>query len=142
MLKKKDLFMNWWVPTKGGHHATRSIGEVLRVYIEKNRNTITISKALCEALSLSLSEVKIAFVFDDEQPFITFNPAEGVPFITLKASGKNRSPYIARKELVLQISEAFGLDKHCKYYDFKVTFWQRFNGMNLYIMEPQEGGCT
>ena len=139
MLFKKNQFMNWWTPT--GKTVRKRMGDVLRVYCNGKRHTVTLGHGVCEQLDLNPAEVRAAFVLDDDNPVVTFNPVPGVPFVTLRATGNAKSPQISSVELADSFAKRFDLSKRCKYYDFKLEGWERFNGMSFFTLIPQEGDC-
>jgi len=137
-LFKKDGFANWYVPKKA---PKAGIGSTLRVYNTKRRHTVSVGFKFLEALGMKAPhhsdtwKVKAAFEFSDESPFVTFEPKEGVPFVILKASGNNKSPFISSKDLVNEFVKRFDLNSRCSYYDFTLTYWQTFRDMKLYKIE-------
>lgn len=139
MLQKKDQFFNWWGPSKTTRYR---LPNVLRVYVEGKRKSITLSAGLCRELELDTTKpVRAAIVLDDETPFVTFNPKEGVPFINLEIRGNSKSPSYNSKELAQAFGKRFELDRRCRYYDFHVKYWQRMSGMELYKLELVDRNC-
>jgi hypothetical protein len=139
MLKKKDEFFNWWGPSK--ERVRGGMPDVLRVYVSGKRKSLTLSASLCQKLGLNRESVRVAIVLDDETPFVTFNPKEGVPFVKMEPRGNAKSPSFNSTELAESVAHRFKLNSRCKYYDFKVVYWQKMSGMDLYKLEPIENEC-
>ena len=138
MLNKKDNFFNWSKPDKS--RASR-LGNVLRVAVGTKTSTVTLSITLVDEFELPKNVIHAAFDFSPDNPFVVFNPVAGVPFVKLEAVGNARSPRVMSRDLVKRFIHRFDLNSRCKYYDFRLSYWQTMRGMTLYRMEPIESDC-
>ena len=135
VLNKKDRFFNWYKPDK---QRTSRLGNVMRVACNGKAQGVTLSYTLADEFGLDGKEIHAAFDFSPDNPFVTFDPAMGVPFVKLRASGNSRSAKINSKDLVKRFVHRFELGSNRKHYDFRLTYWQKMRGMTLYRMEPIE----
>ncbi len=142
MFKKKDEFFNWYSPSK---QTASRMGEIIRVYKAKNVHSVCKSSSLIKALGLTeAKEIRMAFDFSEENPFVTFDPASSVPFVIFRPSEQVKSPRINSKDLVSEFAKRWDMDKRCRYYDFSVIYWQTMRGMKLYSIDliAKEEDCA
>ncbi len=130
---------NWLTPTisrRGGYAPPDMLQVIYQKKEDKTRSLIFFSSGVCEKYLRPGEENTIAFAFDDNQLFITFNPPTTVFSYPIRANKSVTS--ITNKELIEEIYSHFKLNTGIEKYYLKIHHWGTHEGMEIYSLSPHE----